>query len=172
MSSEVAEITPRIDGRAVMTGRTAEAVMPHDHRHVLAVWHKAGTAEVAHAIDAALGAHRAWSRMAWHDRAGIFLRAAELLAGPYRMVLHAATMLGQSKTVHQAEIDAACELIDFWRWNVHFASRLQDDQPVSPPGVWNRLEMRPLEGFVLAITPFNFTSIGGNLPTAPAILGN
>ena len=172
MSSEVAEITPRIDGRAVMTGRTAEAVMPHDHRHVLAVWHKAGTAEVAHAIDAALGAHRAWSRMAWHDRAAIFLRAAELLAGPYRMVLNAATMLGQSKTVHQAEIDAACELIDFWRFNVAFAEEIYRQQPLSSPGSWNHVEHRPLEGFVFAVTPFNFTSIGGNLPTAPAIMGN
>src|SRR2546422_2346758 len=113
MSSEVAEITPRIDGRAVMTGRTAEAVMPHDHRHVLAVWHKAGTAEVAHAIDAALGAHRAWSRMAWHDRAAIFLRAAELLAGASPVGLNAAAMLGQSKTVHPAGDDAAGRLIGF-----------------------------------------------------------
>src|SRR5439155_1220857 len=134
----------------VVTGRTAEAVMPHDHRHVLAVWHKAGTAEVAHAIDAALGAHRAWSRMAWHDRAGIFLRAAELLAGPYRMVLNAATMLGQSKTVHQAEIDAACELIDFWRFNVAFAEEIYRQQPLSSPGSWNHVEHRPLEGFVFA----------------------
>src|SRR5436309_8553763 len=172
MSSDVVEITPRIGGRGVATGRTAEVVMPHDHRHVLAVWHKGGAAEVAHAIDAALVAHREWSRMAWRDRATIFLRAADLLAGPYRMLLNAATMLGQSKTAHQAEIDAACELIDFWRFNVAFAEEIYRQQPLSSPGAWNRLEHRPLEGFVFAVTPFNFTSIGGNLPTAPAILGN
>src|SRR3989454_6884494 len=120
----------------------------------------------------ALGAHRAWSRMAWHDRAAIFLRAAELLAGPYRMVLNAATMLGQSKTVHQAEIDAACELIDFWRFNVAFSEEIYRQQPLSSPGCWNHVEHRPLDGFVFAVTPFNFTSIGGNLPTAPAIMGN
>src|SRR5881392_1776603 len=172
MSSDVVEITPRIGGRGVATGRTAEVVMPHDHRHVLAVWHKGGAAEVAHAIDAALVAHREWSRMAWRDRAAIFLRAADLLAGPYRMLLNAATMLGQSKTAHQAEIDAACELIDFWRFNVAFAQEIYRQQPLSSPGCWNRVEHRPLEGFVFAITPFNFTSIGGNLPTAPAIMGN
>src|SRR5207249_11086374 len=153
MSSEVAEITPRIEGRAVMTGRTAEAVMPHDHRHVLAVWHKAGTAEVAHAIDAALGAHRAWSRMAWHDRAGIFLRAAELLAGPYRMVLNAATMLGQSKTVHQAEIDAACERIDFWRFNVAFAEEIYRQQPPPSPASSNPPHHPPLDRSVLPLPP-------------------
>jgi 1-pyrroline-5-carboxylate dehydrogenase len=172
MSSEVVEITPLIGGRRVATGRTTEAVMPHDHRHVLAVWHKAGAAEVARAIDAALVAHREWSRMAWRDRAAIFLRAADLLAGPYRMVLNAATMLGQSKTAHQAEIDAACELIDFWRFNVAFAEEIYRQQPLSSPGTWNSVEQRPLEGFVFAATPFNFTSIAGNLPTAPAIVGN
>src|SRR5436190_1469118 len=172
MSSDVVEITPRIGGRGVATGRTAEVVMPHDHRHVLAVWHKGGAAEVAHAIDAALVAHREWSRMAWRDRAAIFLRAADLLAGPYRMLLNAATMLGQSKTAHQAEIDAACELIDFWRFNVAFAEEIYRQQPLSSPGCWNFVEHRPLEGFVFAVTPFNFTSIGGNLPTAPAIMGN
>src|SRR3989442_6185414 len=124
MSSEVAEITPRMDGGALMTGGTAEAVMPHDHRHVLAVWHKAGTAEVAHAIDAALGAHRAWSRMAWHDRAAIFLRAAELLAGPYRMVLNPAPALGPAQIDHQAAIDAACELIAFLRLNLALGAEL------------------------------------------------
>src|SRR5213595_3427069 len=172
MSSEIVEITPVIGGRRVATGRTAEVVMPHDHRHVLAVWHKGGAAEVAHAIDAALVAHREWSRMAWRDRATIFLRAADLLAGPYRMLLNAATMLGQSKTAHQAEIDAACELIDFWRFNVAFAEEIYRQQPLSSPGCWNFVEHRPLEGFVFAVTPFNFTSIGGNLPTAPAIMGN
>src|SRR3989454_2928523 len=172
MSSEVIEVTPLVGGHRVATGRTADAVMPHDHRHVLAVWHKAGPADVGRAIAAARGAHRAWSRMAWPDGAGIFLRAAELLAGPYRMVLNAATMLGQSKTVHQAEIDAACELIDFWRFNVAFAEEIYRQQPLSSPGCWNHVEHRPLEGFVFAVTPFNFTSIGGNLPTAPAIMGN
>jgi 1-pyrroline-5-carboxylate dehydrogenase len=172
MSSEIVEITPVIGGRRVATGRTAEAVMPHDHRHVLAVWHKAGAAEVARAIDGALVAHREWSRMGWRDRAAIFLRAADLLAGPYRAVLNAATMLGQSKTVHQAEIDAACELIDFWRFNVAFAEEIYRAQPLSSPGSWNSVEHRPLEGFVFAVTPFNFTSIGGNLPTAPAIMAN
>src|SRR6184192_3380909 len=172
MSSDVVEITPRIGGRGVATGRTAEVVMPHDHRHVLAVWHKGGAAEVAHAIDAALVAHREWSRMAWRDRATIFLRAADLLAGPYRMLLNAATMLGQSKTAHQAEIDAACELIDFWRFNVAYLHRIYEEQPISSPGVWNRMEYRPLEGFVFAVTPFNFTAIAGNLPTSAALMGN
>jgi 1-pyrroline-5-carboxylate dehydrogenase len=146
--------------------------MPHDHRHVLATWHKAGPTQVNQAIEAARAAHRAWSRMAWPDRAAIFLKAADLLAGPWRPVLNAATMLGQSKTAHQAEIDAACELVDFWRFNVHFAEEIYRQQPRSTPGVWNRLEQRPLEGFVFAVTPFNFTAIGGNLPAAPAIMGN
>jgi 1-pyrroline-5-carboxylate dehydrogenase len=172
MAGEVIEITPRVGGRRVTTGRTADAVMPHDHRHTLAVWHKAGASEVQCAIDAAGAAHREWSRMPWQERAAIFLRAADLLAGPYRMTLNAATMLGQSKTAHQAEIDAACELIDFWRFNVAWAEEIYRQQPLSSPGAWNRLEHRALEGFVFAVTPFNFTSIGGNLPTAPAILGN
>ena len=128
--------------------------------------------EVERAIKAALTAHESWSRMAWQDRAAIFLKAAELLAGPHRQIVNAATMLGQSKTAHQAEIDAACELIDFWRFNVTFAERVYEEQPESAPGIWNRLEHRPLDGFVFAITPFNFTSIAGNLPTAPALMGN
>jgi 1-pyrroline-5-carboxylate dehydrogenase len=172
MSGEVVEIRPCIGGRRVATGRTAEAVMPHDHRHVLAVCHLAGPAEVAAAIEAAGAAHRTWSRTPWAERAAVFLRAAELLAGPYRMVVNAATMLGQSKTAHQAEIDAACELIDFWRFNLAYAEEIYRQQPGSAPGTWNRLDYRPLEGFVLAITPFNFTAIAGNLPTAPAIMGN
>jgi 1-pyrroline-5-carboxylate dehydrogenase len=172
MAGEVVEIAPRIGGRKTTTGKTAEAVMPHDHRHVLAVWHRAGAREVQQAIDAALAAHQSWSRMPWPARAAIFLKAADLLAGPYRQVLNAATMLGQSKTAHQAEIDAACEMIDFWRFNVHFAEQIYRQQPLSAPGTWNYLEHRPLEGFVFAVTPFNFTSIGGNLPTAPAIMGN
>lgn len=172
MSKEVIEIAPRIGGRAVKTGVTAEAVMPHNHRHVLAVWHKAGPKEVEQAIGAALEAHRTWSRMPWEDRAAVFLKAAELLAGPCRMVLNAATMLGQSKTAHQAEIDSACELIDFWRFNLAYAEEIYRQQPRSSPGCWNYVDYRPLEGFVFAVTPFNFTSIAGNLPTAPAIMGN
>ncbi|MDO8479750.1 MAG: L-glutamate gamma-semialdehyde dehydrogenase [Candidatus Rokubacteria bacterium] len=172
MSKEVIEIAPRIGGRTVQTGVTAEAVTPHNHRHVLAVWHKAGPKEVEQAIGAALEAHRTWSRIPWEHRAAVFLKAADLLAGPYRMVLNAATMLGQSKTAHQAEIDSACELIDFWRFNVAYAEEIYRQQPRSSPGCWNYVDYRPLEGFVFAITPFNFTSIAGNLPTAPAIMGN
>jgi len=172
MGKSTIEIPARIGGRRVRTGRTADAVVPHDHAHVLAKWHKCGAKEVERAIGAALEAHAAWSRMPWHHRASIFLKAAELLAGPYRQVLNAATMLGQSKTAHQAEIDAACELIDFWRWNVHYMQEIYRLQPASSPGVWNYVEHRPLEGFVFAVTPFNFTSIAGNLPTSPAIMGN
>ncbi len=172
MSRETVEITPRIGGERVHTGRTGKVVMPHDHGHVLATWHKAGANEVARAVEAAGKAHRNWSRMPFEHRAAVFLRAADLLAGPYRFVLNAATMLGQSKTAHQAEIDSACELIDFWHFNVRYAEELYRQQPRSSPGCWNFMEYRPLEGFVFAVTPFNFTSIAGNLPTAPAILGN
>ena len=172
MSKEVIEIAPLIGGRRVPTGHTAEAVMPHNHRHALAVWHKAGPKEVEQAIGAALEAHRKWSRMPWEHRAAVFLKAADLLAGPYRMVLNAATMLGQSKTAHQAEIDSACELIDFWRFNLAYAEEIYRQQPRSSPGCWNYVDYRPLEGFVFAVTPFNFTSIAGNLATAPAIMGN
>jgi 1-pyrroline-5-carboxylate dehydrogenase len=145
---------------------------PHRHTLELAQARIATAADVRRAVDAALAAHHDWSTAAWSTRASVFLRAADLLSGPFRDRLNAATILGQSKSVHQAEIDAACELIDFWRWNVHFGEQLQEIQPVSSPGQWNRMEHRPLEGFVLAITPFNFTSIGGNLPAAPAIMGN
>ncbi len=172
MARETVEVTPRIGGERVRTGRTGKVVMPHDHGHVLGTWHKAGKDEVARAVAAAREAHREWSRMPWESRAAIFLKAADLLAGPYRQVLNAATMLGQSKTAHQAEIDAACELIDFWRFNVRYAEQIYGEQPESSPGCWNYLEHRPLEGFVFAVTPFNFTSIAGNLPTAPAIMGN
>ena len=172
MSEETPEIAPRIGGERVETGKLARAVMPHRHAHVLATWHQAGEPEVRRAIDAALSAHRAWSEMAWEQRAAIFLRAAELLAGPWRMRLNAATMLGQSKTAFQAEIDAACELIDFWRFNAHYMEQIYREQPQSASGAWNRLEHRALEGFVFAVTPFNFTSIAGNLPTAPALMGN
>ncbi|MDH4042950.1 MAG: L-glutamate gamma-semialdehyde dehydrogenase [Gemmatimonadota bacterium] len=161
-----------IGGKEVRTGRTKQAVMPHRHGHVLATWHRAGKAETAQAIAAAHEAYREWSSWRWEDRAAVFLRAADLLATTWRDTLNAATMLCQSKTPHQAEIDAACEIVDFWRFNVHYADRLYAEQPISDRGIWNRVEYRPLEGFVLAITPFNFTSIGANLPTAPAIMGN
>ena len=172
MASRRIEIPARIGGRRVRTGRTSPVVMPHDHAHVLADLHHCGKKEIDRAIDAALDAHESWSRMAWHHRASVFLKAAELLAGPYRDVLNAATMLGQSKTAHQAEIDAACELIDFWRFNPYFMQLVYEEQPWSSAGMWNYVEHRPLEGFVFAVTPFNFTSIAGNLPTAPAMMGN
>jgi len=171
-SSEVVEIPLRIGGKDVRTGRTVDVVMPHQKKHVLAKAFMAGPAEVAAAAEAATAARAEWQAASWEERAAVFLRAAELLAGPWRDRINASTMLGQSKTAHQAEIDAACEMIDFWRFNVHFAERLYSEQPESAPGTWNRLEHRPLDGFVLAITPFNFTSIGGNLPTAPALMGN
>jgi 1-pyrroline-5-carboxylate dehydrogenase len=145
---------------------------PHRHSLELAESRVATTADVGRAVDAALAARHDWSTAPFSTRASVFLRAADLLSGPFRDRLNAATILGQSKSVHQSEIDAACELIDFWRWNVHFAEELLEMQPVSPPGVWNRMEHRALEGFVLAISPFNFTSIGGNLAGAPAIMGN
>ncbi|MDF1800153.1 MAG: L-glutamate gamma-semialdehyde dehydrogenase [Planctomycetota bacterium] len=161
-----------INGKEVRTGNTKPMVMPHDHGHVTGHYHLAGEAEVAAAMDATSSAAREWERMPWQERCAIFLRAAELLEGPYRDKVNAATMLGQSKTVHQAEIDSACELIDFFRYNAAFAAQIYSEQPVSSPGMWNRLEHRPLEGFVFALTPFNFTSIAGNLPSAPAIMGN
>jgi 1-pyrroline-5-carboxylate dehydrogenase len=145
---------------------------PHRHDLELATAHAAQPRHVDLAIEAALDAAHDWAQRPFADRAAVFLRAADLLAGPWRDTLNAATILGQSKSVHQAEIDAACELIDFWRWNVHFAEQLLAIQPVSSPGVWNRMDHRPLEGFVLAVTPFNFTAIAGNLPSAPALMGN
>jgi 1-pyrroline-5-carboxylate dehydrogenase len=166
------EIPLIIGGEEVRTGRLGTCVMPHAHGHVLATYHKAGKAEVERAIAAARAAHATWSRVPVADRAAVLLRAAELLAGPFRDEANAATMLGQSKTVFQAEIDSACELIDFWRFNPHFAQRVYEEQPASAPGTWNRVEYRPLEGFVFAVTPFNFTSIAGNLPTSPALMGN
>jgi 1-pyrroline-5-carboxylate dehydrogenase len=172
MQAERLEIPSVIGGEDVRTGDTFEAVMPHRKSHVLADVHKSGSAEVERAIEAAADAWHDWSRTPWEERAGVFLRAAELLAGPWRQTLNAATMLGQSKTAHQAEIDAACELIDFWRFNVEFMLRIYEEQPSSAPGTWNRMEYRPLEGFVLAVTPFNFTAIGGNLPTSPALMGD
>jgi 1-pyrroline-5-carboxylate dehydrogenase len=172
MAGTAIEIPLVIGGREVRTGRTKQVVMPHCHGHVLATWHRAGAEEAKQAIAAAKEAHREWASWRWQDRVAVFLRAAELLSTSWRQTLNAATMLGQSKTAHQAEIDAAAEVIDFWRFNVYFAERLYKDQPVSDRGIWNRIEYRPLEGFVWAVTPFNFTSIGANLPTAPAIVGN
>jgi 1-pyrroline-5-carboxylate dehydrogenase len=172
MASERIDIPMVIGGKEVRTGRTRNAVMPHRKDHVLAEYHQGGEAEVAQAIAAAAEAHREWSRTPWESRAAVFLRAAELLAGPWRDTLNAATMLGTSKTAYQAEIDAACELTDFWRWNPSHMHRLMSEQPVSSPGMWNRVEYRALEGFVFAVAPFNFTAIAGNLPTAPAMMGN
>jgi 1-pyrroline-5-carboxylate dehydrogenase len=172
MAKERVEIPLIIGGKEVRTGETAQAVMPHDHRHVLADWHKASAKHVQQAIDAARAARTEWSNWAWEDRAAVFLKAAELLATTWRATVNAATMLGQSKTVFQAEIDSACELIDFWRYNPYYAQELYSEQPVSTPAMWNQVDYRGLEGFVYAVTPFNFTSIGGNLPTAPALMGN
>ncbi|MGH3130732.1 MAG: L-glutamate gamma-semialdehyde dehydrogenase [Gaiellaceae bacterium] len=172
MESERIEIPLVIGGEDVSTKDTFEAVMPHRKNHVLGEVSSGGPKEVARAIAAAGEAWHDWSRTPWEERAAVFLRAAELLAGPWRPTLNAATMLGQSKTAHQAEIDAACELIDFWRFNVEFMLRIYAEQPSSSHGTWNRLEYRPLEGFVFAVTPFNFTAIGGNLPTSAALMGN
>ena len=171
-SAEVVEIPLVIGGREVRTGKTIDVVMPHDHGHVIARAHLAGPKEVAEAIEAAEQARPAWAALPWQERASVLLKAADLLAGPWRDRINASTMLGQSKTCHQAEIDAACELIDFWRFNVQFAEQIYAEQPISAPGMWNRLEHRPLDGFVFAITPFNFSSIAANLCSAPALMGN
>ncbi len=172
LQSKQVEIPLIIGGKEIKTGNTAEIHKPHDHSKVLGIYHKAGTKEVNMAIEAALKARKTWSEMPWEHRVGIFQKAAELLSGLWRCTINAATMLGQSKTVHQAEIDGVCELIDFWRFNTYFMVQLMSQQPYSPKGMWNRQEYRPLEGFVFAVTPFNFTSIAGNLPTAPAMVGN
>ena len=172
MASEEIEMPLIIGGKEVHTGETTEAVVPHRHAHVLGQGHRAGHDEVEQAIKAAADAHREWSSWDWVDRAAVFLKAADLLATTWRQTINAATVLCQSKTAHQAEIDAAAELVDFFRFNVHFAERLYQEQPISGPGMWNRVEYRPLEGFIYAITPFNFTSIAGNLPSAPVLMGN
>ncbi len=172
MVAERIDIPMVIGGRDIRSGNLAPAVMPHDHRHVLGEWHAAGVEHVQQAIDAAAAAAREWSTWPLAERAAVFLRAADLLATSWRATLNAATMLGQSKTVIQAEIDAASELIDFWRFNPYFAQEIADDQPISTGQASNRLDYRPLEGFVYAVSPFNFTSIAGNLPTAPALMGN
>ena len=172
MASERADIPIIIGGCEIRTGRIEQAVMPHDHGHILADWHQADAEHVRQAIAAASEAQRDWASWSLEDRAAVFLRAAELLTTTWRATINAATMLGQSKTVFQAEIDAASELIDFWRFNPHYAQELYAEQPISSHATWNQLEYRPLEGFVYAVTPFNFTSIAGNLPTAPALMGN
>jgi 1-pyrroline-5-carboxylate dehydrogenase len=172
MAAERIEIPLVVGGQDIRTGSTAPSVMPHDHRHVLADYHKATPETVEQAIAAAHRAHAEWSRWSFDDRAAVLLKAAELLATTWRDTLNAATMLGQSKTVFQAEIDSACEIIDFWRFNPHYGQELLQEQPISDHSMWNQLEYRALEGFVYAVTPFNFTSIAANLPTAPALMGN
>jgi 1-pyrroline-5-carboxylate dehydrogenase len=167
-----AEIPAVVGGREVRSGVTHDVISPHCHRRVLAKVHQADRTTIDAAVNAAVEAQRDWGHWRFEDRAAVFLKAAELLAGRYRQLLNATTMLGQSKTAFQAEIDSACELIDFLRFNVHYAERIYREQPDSSPGVWNRMDHRPLEGFIYAITPFNFTAIGGNLPTAPALMGN
>lgn len=172
MPSEQIEIPMVIGGKEVKSGNLGKCIVPHDHRHILGAYHKASKDDVLSAIDAALEAKRDWAEMPAEARAAIFLRAAELISAKYRFILNAATMLGQGKTIHQAEIDATCELADFFRFNVHFMRKIYQSQPESSHGVWNRIDHRPLDGFVLAVTPFNFTAIAGNLPTAPAMMGN
>ena len=172
MSAERVDIPIVIGGKEIRTGRLQQVVMPHNHKHVLGQWHAAGPEHVQQAIAAAAEARREWACWDWHERAAVLLRAAELLTTTWRATMNAATMLGQSKNAFQAEIDAAAEMVDFWRFNPHFAQELYEEQPVSSHMMWNALEYRSLEGFVYAVTPFNFTSIGGNLPTAPALMGN
>jgi 1-pyrroline-5-carboxylate dehydrogenase len=172
LAGQQIELPLVIGGKDVKLAESFDQVMPHDKEHVLAKVSKGDASHVQQAIDAAAAAWKDWSRTPWEERAAVLLRAAELLTGPWRATLNAATMLGQSKTAHQAEIDAACELADFWRFNVSYMTRVYEEQPISSPGVWNRMEYRPLEGFVFAVTPFNFTAIGGNLPTSPALMGN
>jgi 1-pyrroline-5-carboxylate dehydrogenase len=173
LATDKVELTSTIGGEQRMArGERFDVVQPHRHSAVLGTSANATHADAEDAVRRAKEAARGWATMSFDDRAAVFLRAAELLAGPWRQTLNAATMLGQSKTAYQAEIDSACELIDFWRYNVHFARQIMAEQPVSSPGVWNRVDHRPLEGFVYAVTPFNFTAIAGNLPTAPALMGN
>ncbi len=166
------DIPMYIGADEVRSGNKKKLVPPHDHQHVLGYFHAGDKSHITQAIDAAMAAKELWGNLSWENRASIFLKAADLLAGPYRYKINAATMLGQSKSPYQAEIDAACELIDFLRFNVAFMSEIYNDQPISSPGVWNRIEYRPLEGFTFALTPFNFTAIAGNLPTSMAMMGN
>lgn len=172
LSSEEWDIPLVIGGKEIRTGNTGKVVMPHDHHHVLATYHKAGEKEVQMAIDAAMKAHKEWSELPWVERASVMLRVAELLSTKYRYILNASVMLGQSKNPFQAEIDAPCELIDFLRFSTFYASQVYADQPYSETGILNRMEYRALEGFVFSLTPFNFTSIASNLNMAPAMMGN
>lgn len=166
------EVPMYINGKDVKTNETGTMAPPHDHKHILGTYHKAEKKHIEEAISTALEARKKWAATPWEQRAAIFLRAAELIAGPYRAKINAATMLAQSKTIHQAEIDSACELIDFLRFNVQYMTEIYSEQPESTSGAWNRLEYRPLEGFIYAITPFNFTAIAGNLPSSAALMGN
>lgn len=166
------EVPLYIGNEEIKTGNTKNMSAPHDHQHIVGVYHQADRALVEKAITEALEARKKWAALSWENRASIFLKAAELLAGPYRAKINAATMIAQSKTIHQAEIDSACELIDFLRYNVEFMTKIYADQPASTSDMWNRVEYRPLEGFVYAITPFNFTAIAGNLPSSAALMGN
>ncbi|MBI3490674.1 MAG: L-glutamate gamma-semialdehyde dehydrogenase [Acidobacteria bacterium] len=172
MAAETVDIPLFIGGKEVKTGSCAQSVMPHDHQHVLGHYHKAAESHVRQAIEAARVAHAEWTSWSFDDRAAVILKAAELLRTSWRDVINGATMLGQSKTAFQAEIDSACEIVDFWRFNVHYGQELLDEQPISDHTMWNQVEYRGLEGFVYAVTPFNFTSIAANLPTAPALMGN
>lgn len=172
MSSEVTEIPLIIGGKEYKTGNTGKIVMPHNNKHLLAIYHQAGEKEVEMAIEAAMGAHKEWQQFSWFERSSISLKIAELISKKYRAKLNAATMLGQSKNAYQAEIDSACETIDFLRFNAYYISQIYHEQPISDPGIINRIEYRPLEGFVLAISPFNFTAIASNLNFAPALMGN
>ena len=172
MYNETVDIPFYIGGKELKTGDTVSIHPPHDHKHTVGQYHKAEKKHILEAVEAALEARKKWAATPWQDRAAIFLKAAELLAGPFRDRINAATMIAQSKNVFQAEIDSACELIDFFRFNVQFMTEIYENQPISSPGIWNRMEYRPLEGFVYAITPFNFTSIAGNLPASPALMGN
>ena len=172
LRSKEIDIPMYIGGKEVRSDNKSRLAPPHDHKHTLGHFHKSDKTHVTQAIDAALAAKEKWANLSWEHRASIFLRAAELIAGPYRAKLNAATMLGQSKNAFQAEIDSACEIIDFLRFNVQYMTEIYAEQPISGPGVWNRLEWRPLEGFIYALTPFNFTAIAGNLPTSCAMMGN
>jgi 1-pyrroline-5-carboxylate dehydrogenase len=172
MRSEVIEVPMYIGNEKVFSGEKRPMSPPHDHQHILGYYHQGNAEHVRNAIKAALKAKEKWEKMAWQDRVAIFLKAAELISGPYRHRMNAATMLAQSKNIFQSEIDAVCELVDFFRFNAYFLTQIYQNQPISAPGTWNRLDYRPLEGFVFALTPFNFTSIAGNLPTVPAMMGN
>ena len=172
MYNSTIEVPMYINGENIKTGQTQTMRPPHDHQHVVGIYHTANKSHVEQAIATALEARKTWSQLPWEQRAGIFLKAAELIAGPYRAKINAATMMAQSKTVHQAEIDAACEFIDFLRFNVQFMTEIYSDQPQSTNATWNRIEYRPLEGFTYAVTPFNFTAIAGNLPACMALMGN